>query len=565
MKIIPEKTKFHRFALYYNYSPTRVEFCRNLKESFGWEKFSFEAEGTLKRWLFSDSLLVPVIQERFPETEIDPKVEEIVRKEQTWANEQKEKNQRIDIIRTKADTNFKVKGLKKEMYPYQRVGTEFLVVSGGRAIIADSPGLGKSIEALAYIKYMGYKRTLIVCPASVKFAWEGEIKKWTQLSSIIIDSKTDLSKIDPEVKLWVINYDILRKYYTQLSKIRFNCIVGDECQLIKSPRAQRTRVFRSISRDIPSVILLSGTPLLSRPSELFSLLNIIDYKTWDNFYDFARRYCNMRQTRWGMDYSGASNIEELHARIKRYFIRRDKTEVLKELPPKNFIDVPVQLSGEVSKKYTSAANNLALYLRQYAGKQPPEIARAMAAEKLTQLNVLRQLNAIGKVETAIELIESVIDAGEKVLVFCSFVEPLERLKTHFKNQAVILTGKTPVSERRGIVEAFQEDKNIQVFLGGIKSAGMGITLTAASNVIFLDFSWVPSDNEQAENRAHRPGALYESLNIYQLYAVDTIDADLKEILEHKQGIFDVVIEGKTDEKLASKAIEAATKRILNNY
>jgi SWI/SNF-related matrix-associated actin-dependent regulator 1 of chromatin subfamily A len=565
MKIVSEHTKYHRFALYYDYSPERVEFSRSLKESFGWNQFSFDVEGTLKRWIFSDSLLIPVIQERFPETEVAPEVEEIVKKEQTWANEIKKKNEQIDEIKTRTDTNFNVKGLKKELYNYQKVGVEFLIASGGRAIIADAPGLGKTAQALAYVKYMGLKRTLVVCPASVKFTWENEVVKWTNLKSVVIDSKTDLSTIDPSIQVWVINYDILRKHLSQLSKIRFDSLIGDECQLIKSTQAIRTKAFRQLSRDILSIVLLSGTPLLSRPSELFSLLNIIDSKTWSNWYDFARKYCNMRQTRWGLDTSGASNIEELHARIKRYFIRRDKTEVLKELPPKNFINVPVQLNGEIAREYTSAAKDLATYLRQYSGKQPPEIAKSLAAEKLTQLNVLRQLNAIGKVDIAIELVESIIDAGEKVLVFCSFVGPLETLREHFKSKSVVLTGKTPVEDRRTIVNSFQIDKNIQVFLGGIKSAGVGITLTAASNVIFLDYSWLPSDHIQAADRVHRPGQLAESINIYQLKAIGTIDEDLKEVLEHKQDIFDQVIDGKVSLEIRDSAIDKATERILRDY
>lgn len=565
MKIVSEKSKYHRFALYYQYTPDRVEFCRQLKDSFGWQKFSFETFGELKRWVFSDSLFIPVIAERFPEVQIDQAITELVGKEQSWVREQKEKNDKIDTIRVKKDTDFEIKGLKKELYPYQKVGVEFLVASGGRAIVADAMGLGKTAQALAYIKHEGFKRTLVVCPASVKFSWEVEVAKWTRMSSIIIDSKTDLSKIDPDIKVWIINYDILKKHHPMLVKMRFDCIIGDECQLIKSTGALRTKAFRSISREIPKVVLLSGTPLLSRPSELFSLLNIIDMKTWDNWYQFARKYCAMKQTRWGWDSSGASNTEELHARIKRYFIRRDKTEVLKDLPPKTFITVPVQLSKEVEKKYDMAANELAIYLRKYMGKSDQSIDRSMTAEKLTQLNILRHLNAMGKIDTAIELVESVLDSGEKVLVFCSFVEPLEILKKHFADKAVILTGKTPIEDRRTIVETFQNDSSVPVFLGGIKSAGVGITLTAASNVIFLDYSWNPADHQQAQDRVHRPGQVAESVNIYQLSALNTIDDDLKEILDNKQNVFDKVIDGKVGEKMAKNAVASAVDRILKKY
>jgi len=271
MKIALEKSKYHRFSLTYDYSIDKVEFCKSLKESFGFQRFSFEALPHTKRWVFSDSLFIPVILERFPEVFIESQVKKIVMAEQGWAQEAQKKNNALDEIKVKTETNFHVKGLKKELYAYQKVGVEFLVASGGKAIIADEMGVGKTAQSLSYVKHMGFKRTLVVCPASVKFSWETEVAKWTNLKSIVIDAKTDITKIDADVNVWIINYDILKKFYGQLSKIRFDCMIGDEATYIKSTSAMRTKAFRQISRDIPSVILLSGTPLLSRPASLFSL------------------------------------------------------------------------------------------------------------------------------------------------------------------------------------------------------------------------------------------------------------------------------------------------------
>ena len=235
-----EKTKYHRFSLYYDYTPDKVEFCKQLKESFGWQEFSFEATGELKRWVFSNSVLVPVIAEKFPEVQIEPQVATIVSQEQAWSREQEQKNKTIDEVKVKTDTNFNVKGLKKDLYSFQKIGVEFLTASGGRAIIADEMGTGKTAQALAYVKHMNFGRTLVVCPASVKFSWENEIKKWTTLSSVIIDSKTNFSKIDSTVKIWIINYDILKKHHEELSKIRFDCMIGDESQYVKSITALKS-------------------------------------------------------------------------------------------------------------------------------------------------------------------------------------------------------------------------------------------------------------------------------------------------------------------------------------
>ncbi len=543
MQIKAEKSKFHRFTFYYDFTPDRLEFCRILKDSFGWQRFSYNAAEGQKRWVFSEAVFVQLLVQKFPQIEIDPEVKRIVEHEQGQLELQEKQKEIVDVLREKKDTNFKVLGIKGEMYPYQKIGVEFLLASGGRAIISDPPGLGKSLQALGYIAHNKFSRSLIIAPASVKSSWAKEIKKWTSLSYIEIDSKTDLSQIPADTKLWVINYDILKKHLNTLLKTRFDVFVADECHYLKNQQAARTKAVKMLSKHIPHVVMLSGTPLLSRPVEMFTLLNMVDPSTWNNWHEFTRKYCDAKQGRWGYDVSGASNTEELHDRIKRYFIRRQKKDVLTQLPPKNRIEVPVELPTDYRKEYDEAENNLAMYLKQYAGKQPAEIAKAVAAEKLTQLNILRHLSAMGKLSTAEEIVESVLEADEKILVFSSFVEPLEILKEKLGDKAVIITGKTDVNDRGAIVSKFQDDPNTKVFLGGMKSAGVGITLTAASNVLFLDYAWNPADMQQAEDRIHRPGQEASSVNIYQLHAEDTIDTKLQKILKHKQEVFDQVVEG----------------------
>lgn len=560
MKITAEKSRYHRFSLYYEYAPDRVEFCRALKDSFGWQRFSYEGGGSTgtKRWVFSEPLFVRLFQEQYPQIEIEPVVMNIVTHEDASIKVAQSKDKIVKSIKDKKDTDFKIKGLRGELYPYQRVGVEFLAASGGRAIIADAPGLGKTAQALAYIKHQKYERTLVVCPASVKFAWESEAKKWTSFSCVTIESKTRLKDIDPDVNIWIVNYDLLRKFAPELSKTRFDCLVGDEAHMVKSPSAQRTKAFVQIARHIPSVVMLTGTPLLSRPVELFTLLHIIDPKTWHNYYEYVRTYCNAHQTRFGLDVSGASRIEELYGRINRYFLRRRKEEVLTDLPDKTRIAYPVEMSKETWKKYDEAEKNLGAYLKKYSGKQPAAIAKTLQAQKLAQLNILRQLCANGKLDTAMELIDSMVESGEKVLVFSSFVEPLDKLKKRYGDKAVMLTGQTKIEERGGVVNTFQTNDKVQVFLGGIKSAGVGITLTAASNVVFLDYSWNPADHQQAEDRAHRIGQK-SSVNVYQLYAKDTIDEKLQKILVLKQRIFDRLIDG----EVAVDDEENVIKEMLN--
>jgi SWI/SNF-related matrix-associated actin-dependent regulator 1 of chromatin subfamily A len=437
--------------------------------------------------------------------------------------------------------------LKLPLYEYQKEGVAFLTESGGRAILADAPGVGKTAQALAYIVKSNFERVLVVAPASVKYSWELEVKKWTKLRCVVIDGKTDFMEIKDNIQVWIINYDLIFKFLPQLTRVKFDCLVGDEAQYIKSIKAKRTAAFRRLSYGIKSVLLLTGTPLLSRPSELFSLLNVIEPAKWRNFFEYARYFCAARMTKWGWDYSGTSHPEELHERIKHYFIRRKKEEVLKELPPKVFVDVPVEMPKSIHEEYRLAERDFARYLSLYTEKPPKEIAKTMQAEKLARLNALRQICSRGKVDAAIELIEDLVDSGEKVLVFCTFNEPLDIIFQKFSKTSVMITGRTNVSDRGDLVKVFQSQKDIKIFLGGTLSAGTGITLTAATSVVFLDMAWNPSQMVQASDRLHRPGQMADSVSIYQLYVPKSVDEEMKEILDYKQEVFDKIIEGKVEE------------------
>lgn len=441
-----------------------------------------------------------------------------------------------------------INNVKGQLYEYQKIGIEFLLNSGGRALLADSPGVGKTAQALGYVAHSNHKRNLIVCPASVKFAWENEVEKWTHLKSFVVDSKTSLRDIPFDVECIIINFDILKKFFNEFMKYKWDCMVVDESHLIKSPKAIRTKVIKTLAKNIPNVIMLTGTPVLSKPIEMFNMLNIIDPKTWSNYYHYAVRYCDGKQGYYGFETKGATNLVELHERISKYFLRRTKDQVLSELPSKNHIDIPMDLSSEDRTAYELVESNLIKYLKDKKDKTDKEILKSLQGEKLVKLNLLREINAMGKIPTAKELIDNMLEAGEKVLVFSSFNAPLKELADIYEENSVMILGETPIEERGEIVKKFQNNPNTKVFLGGFKSAGVGITLTAASNVIMLDMPWNPADLLQAEDRAHRPGAVYQSLNIYRIISRDSIDGFMKKLLDRKQDIINQMIEGKEVEE-----------------
>jgi SWI/SNF-related matrix-associated actin-dependent regulator 1 of chromatin subfamily A len=276
---------------------------------------------------------------------------------------------------------------------------------------------------------------------------------------------------------------------------------------------------------------------------LFTSLQLVDPYSWTDYRGYAERYCEGHNTVWGWDDRGASNIEELKNRISRYYIRREKDEILPELPPKRFIDRPIELDPDWRFKYDLAEESFGEYLISIKKKTAEEAARSLAAEKLVRLNELRQIASAGKVEMAKELIDEIIDSGEKILVFSCYNAPLKQLYEFYgKDKSVMLTGQTDEDLRRIAIEQFQSDPNKKIFFGGMASAGVGITLTAASTVLFLDQSWVPSDHIQAADRVHRPGQTAECIKIYQMMAVDTIDDYIRDVLVEKQAIIDQIID-----------------------
>ncbi len=547
MRIIKDQTLYHSYSLDSEYSKELVEYCQFLKTALGWKEFQWDAEA--RRWRFKDPAIIVMMRGKFPELVISQEIEEEVRLYKRNNELEIEKAQNANRIKEAKTSSLQIRGIKGDLYEYQKLGIEFLINSGGRALLADSPGVGKTVQALGYITHMGYKRNLIVCPASVKFSWESEAEKWTNLKSFVIDSHTKLDEIDSNVELIIINFDILEKFHKEFLKYKWDSMVVDESHLIKSQKAKRSKVIKLLSKVIPNIVMLTGTPVLSRPMEMFNILSMIDPKEWNNYYGYATRYCDGKQGYWGFEAKGASNLTELKARISKYFLRRTKEEVLKQLPPKNRIEIKIDLPKEERAQYDLVESNLVKYLKEYKkDKTEKDIEKSLAAEKLVKLNLLREINTMGKIPTVKELIDNIMEADEKVIVLSSFNAPLKELQEMYEESSVLLLGETPIDERGEMVKKFQTNPNTKIFFGGTRSAGVGITLTAASNVIFLDLPWNPADLDQGENRAHRPGATYESLNIYQIISKDSIDGFMKKLLAHKQRIINQLVEGQVVEK-----------------
>jgi len=457
----------------------------------------------------------------------------------------------------------KIEGLKGKLYDYQKEGVQFLIKNDGRAILADQCGLGKTVQALGYVAHKKIPKTIVVVPCSVKFVWQSECSKWTSLKPLVINSKSDKSSLLEEFKkhdVVIINYDIITKFIDIIIDFGFDCLICDEFQMIKSNKALRTKAVKKIAKNIPSIILLSGTPLLNRSVELFNGLQLIDPTVWNNWWLYTKKYCNGHYDQWGWNCSGSSNLVELRERIKCYFLRRKKEDVLTELPPKQFVNVPIELNGESRFKYDLALNEFAEYLADIKKKTSKEIKKSMQAQKLVRLGELRQISTNGKLESAKEIIQNIIDSGEKIVAFSCYNEILEKLQEKFNDVAVTVIGSTPEFMRGKLVESFQNNPEVKVYLGGIKSSGTGITLTASSNVLFIDMSFTPADMLQAQDRCHRISQK-NSVTIYQMLARNTIDIRMLEILKEKQKIFDKLFEEQQEKAKSVNMVDSLIEYI----
>ena len=231
--VFKEKTKYHAFAISFAVNKDTIEFCRSIKHKFGWKRFTYYMD----KWRFTDPEIILELRKEAPLI-LDPETQRLVQMEEMRNAEKEIIEKRAIELKTATDTAFHPESVKANMYPYQRIGVEFFLNNRGRAILADAQGLGKTLQSLAFVAHSNFKRTLIVCPASVKYSWADETRKWTRLTPDVVDSKEGADVLqESTAQVIIINYDLLEKFLPILTKQRWDCIILDEAHYIKSRTA----------------------------------------------------------------------------------------------------------------------------------------------------------------------------------------------------------------------------------------------------------------------------------------------------------------------------------------
>lgn len=481
-----------------------------------------------------------------------------------------------------------IPGMLRNLFPFQKDGVSFIESRKGRALVADEMGLGKTIQALAFLQlHPEYRPAIILCPASLKLNWAKEIQStMTQRIKIqILEGKTPY-RLHGEII--IVNYDILYDWLLTLLQFKPNIIIGDEIHAIKNNDAKRTKAVKllanpmslfntrdkkgkdkttkeaellfkqGLAQKAPHFIALSGTPIINRPIEIYNALSIINSSVIPDYWKYAKRYCGAVHNGFGWDFSGATNTEELHKILTdTIMIRRKKADVLKDLPDKIHSLVPITLSNQ--QEYDAIESDVIGFLRNSKGEQAAD--KASNAEVIVQIELLKQAAVRGKLNAVINWIQDFLESDEKLVVFATHKFVIDEFMSRFPQIAVKIDGSTSMTDRNLAVEHFQTNPKVKLFIGNIKAAGVGLTLTAASNVAIVELPWTPGDLKQAEDRCHRIGQK-DTVNVHMLIVPGTIEEEIAELLDKKTKILDAVLDGKeTDQgSLLTALIDSMTKK-----
>lgn len=437
--------------------------------------------------------------------------------------------------------------LRVEPYEYQREGICF-GLEHKRIIIGDEPGLGKTLQSIGIVDTANAYPCLVICPSSLKINWQREFEKFTDKSALVLDNNVRttwgylLSMGVHQVA--IVNYESLRKFFVwdirggkqfRLKDVVFNpqiqafkSIIIDESHRVKDPSAQQTIFTKGLSVGKDWCILLSGTPVVNRPEDLIAQLSIMNrLGEFGGRAKFIADYCTDPKDKTA---EPAVPLSELSRQLyNTCMIRREKAKVLPQLPDKTRVDLYIEISND--KEYNLAAEDLAAYLQEYTECTDWEIRRKMRMEALVRFMTLRSLATKGKIAQAVDFIRTFLDSGKKLIVFCSLHEIVDELQKIFP-RAVTVTGRDSSVNKQASVDAFQNNPNVQLIICSIKAAGVGLTLTAASDVAFIELAWTYADCCQCEDRAHRIGQK-DNVTCYYLLGRGTIDHTIYRLIHRK--------------------------------
>jgi len=459
-----------------------------------------------------------------------------------------------------------------DYFPFQKAGIEFMW-NQKNVLQGDQMGLGKTIQAIGLFNMIDdFKSAVIICPNTLKRNWKNEIEEW-----LIHDVPVRIcDSVDFEFGdgISIINYEAFRnnttrgsdkytapkrggkynnteKIIRRIKKIKnIDCLVMDESHRIKNWSSNTTRNIFKIRKYFDRKVLMTGTPIMNRPEELWTTIKFLGFK--DKFggtkKKFGFRYCDLKMSHWGWDYSGSSNLKELQIKMRSNFmVRRTRDQVLSELPKKFRKPVKVEIS-ETYKQHLEEFSQVVKDITAFSAsdmEMESNVLKGLKVDQIEDIAEIRKIVGQAKIIPVYEYTKEILEAGEKVVLFGHHTSVLEAYKRKFKNyNPAFITGKVKQDDRQTEVEKFQEDESCRIIILNMAVGSVGLTLTRAHNTVFAELDYVPQIMNQAEDRTNRIGAKHPSTNHYIL-ANGTLDAMIGEKIIIKQDIFDRAIETKS--------------------
>ena len=481
-----------------------------------------------------------------------------------------------------------LEGFNFKLKPYQAEAVAWLESQLGVGLLAEEQGLGKTVEVMAYAHKNQLFPMMVVLPNTLKLNWRNEIIAMTgtryQINVVgtsyskrataeraarhpnVIYSKRPTAGCD----IYLVNYDILSSNLDDIEALNLKFMAVDESHKIKNPSAKRTQAYmrlatgeveeklkggvrktHKVSKPVPRVVLISGTPMVNRPAELWSTVRSLasyvpQFSTWNKF---AWRFCNPVNNGHGWNFGGSSNMDELHQLLTSHLmLRRLKRDVLKELPPKVYQVIPLEFDraeyDSVERAFKGIDWKAGLETMIRLGSNAPK-----SDERIVAMQKLREVAALSKLASTVEWIRDYTENGEKLVVFAHNRAVIDHIQgalaadQEWGGKVGVIYGGVSNEERAQAVEAFQNDPKTRVILVSIQAGGFGLTLTAANAVAFVQTPWSPGELHQCADRVHRIGQTSDQVTIFNLVAENTIEELMADMLFSKGQVLDAGLDG----------------------
>jgi SWI/SNF-related matrix-associated actin-dependent regulator 1 of chromatin subfamily A len=461
----------------------------------------------------------------------------------------------IKVLQRKSTSMFDEKKIPPKLwetlFPYQKEGVRMIFDKyDGRCLLADDMGLGKTYQGLAFMGHCAPNKMLIVCPSYLRYHWQHEIKNHLGLASQLVKKGNEPLEQD----VCIVSYDMLHKL--DIATGVFDVVLADESHYAKSRKTKRTKALTPLVKSARFSLLITGTPALNRPIELFPQLFMLRPAYIKNYTTYAARYCNGKATPFGYDDRGSSNSCELNWILnKAFMVRRLKRDVLTQLPPKTRHTIWLEVkTSELTEVKSGFSKWKSLNETIYKCATGSEQQRQQMFERQQTISILFNATAVAKCNSVVTWVSNALDEGRSFIFFAYHKCVLDAVEEAVLTKGISymrIDGSTPAHKRQAYVDNFQSDANIRIAILSIMAAGTGVTLTRVTECVMGELFWVPGVMIQAEDRIHRISQT-GSCEIKYLLGTETLDTYIFPTLCKKLRTLDNLVDKRADRTFKGK-------------